>query len=75
MMNEPHRWRFVPDLGPYAVQCVHVDDFVARALPGADTVGERSFQHCCRPDHLGPVGGTIRGRGKFVLLPSTYNAH
>jgi nucleoside-diphosphate-sugar epimerase len=24
----PHRWRFVPDFGPYALQCVHVDDFV-----------------------------------------------
>jgi UDP-glucose 4-epimerase len=24
----PHWWRFVPDLGPYALQCVHVDDFV-----------------------------------------------
>ena len=28
-MNEPHRRWFVPDLGPYVVQCVHVDDFVS----------------------------------------------
>jgi UDP-glucose 4-epimerase len=28
MMNAPQRRRFVPDFGPYALQCVHVDDFV-----------------------------------------------
>lgn len=29
VMNGPHRWRFVPDMGPYVLQCVHVDDFVS----------------------------------------------
>jgi UDP-glucose 4-epimerase len=29
VMNGPHRWRFVPDMGPYVLQCLHVDDFVS----------------------------------------------
>jgi UDP-glucose 4-epimerase len=29
VMTNPHRRRFVPDFGPYVLQCVHVDDFVS----------------------------------------------
>jgi nucleoside-diphosphate-sugar epimerase len=36
VMHAPHRWCFVPDVGPYALQCVHVDDFV-KALGDALT--------------------------------------
>ena len=34
VMTDPHRRHFVPDVGPYVLQCVHVDDFVSALCLG-----------------------------------------